>query len=118
MVQIRVIGGSPEGSDSLCKTCTRGHVIKGSRASEELVFCRFFYIEREIHFPVRECTFYEDRRLASQEDMEEIAWRLTTIKPTRHVGFASSVQFRQMQETAEEPGSLDADRPQSADRRD
>src|SRR5262245_24257611 len=57
MVKIRVIGGSPEGSDSLCKTCTLGHVIKGFRASEELVFCRFFYIEREILFSVRECTF-------------------------------------------------------------
>ena len=118
MVKIRVIGGSPEGSDSLCKTCTLGHVIKGFRASEELVFCRFFFIDREIHFPVRECTFYEDRRLASKKDMEEIAWMLTTIKPTRHVGFASAVQFRQMQEAAEDPADVDADPPQSATRRD
>ena len=107
MVKIRAIGGS-QGSDSLCKDCTRGHVIKGFRASEDLVFCRFFYIEREIHFLVRECTFYEDRRLASKEDMEEIAWSLTTIKPTRHVGFSSAVQFRQMQEAAEGPAAVDA----------
>jgi hypothetical protein len=118
MVKIRVIGRSPQGSDSLCKTCTRGHVIKGFRATEELVFCRFFYIEREIYFPVRECIFYEDRRLASKEEMEEIAWRLTTIKPTRHVGFASAVQFRQKQEAAEEPAAIDANQPPSAARRD
>ena len=112
MVKIRAIGGS-QGSDSLCKDCTRGHVIKGFRASEDLVFCRFFYIEREIHFLVRECTFY--RRLASKEDMEEIAWSLTTIKPTRHVGFASAVQFRPM---PEDPAAIDADQPQSATHRD
>jgi hypothetical protein len=35
--------------------------------------------------------------------MEEIAWSLTTIKPTRHVGFASAAQFRQIQEAAEDP---------------
>ena len=105
MVKIRAIEGS-QGSDSLCKDCTRGHIIKGFRASEDLVFCRFFYIEREIHFLVRECTFY--RRLASKEDMEEIAWSLTTIKPTRHVGFSSAVQFRQMQEAAEGPAAVDA----------
>ena len=57
MVKIRVLGGTPEGSDSLCETCTRGHAIKGFRLAEEVVYCRTFYIEREILFPVRECTF-------------------------------------------------------------
>ena len=66
-------GGTPEGCESLCRTCTRGHIITGFRATEEEVFCRIFYIEREIRFPVRECTFYEDRRLASKEDMEKAA---------------------------------------------
>jgi len=66
----------------LCKTLHWRPRVKGFRATEELVFYRFFYIEREIHFPVRECSFYEDRRLASKEDMEEIAWILNTIKPT------------------------------------
>jgi len=33
---------------------------------EEEVYCRTFYIEREIRFAVRECTFYEDKRLASK----------------------------------------------------
>jgi len=62
------------------------------------VFCRTFYIEREIRFPVRECTFYEDRRLASKEDMEEIAWhmRSTPGKPMRNVGFISSANLREL----------------------
>ena len=91
MVTVRVKNGTPEGCESLCRTCTRGHIISGFRAIEEEVYCRTFFIEREIRFPVRECTFYEDRRLASKEDMEQIAWNLRTTngKPTR-VGFVSA----------------------------
>jgi hypothetical protein len=72
MVTIRVQGRTPEGSESLCRACSRGHIITGFRASEQAVYCRTFYIEREIRFPVRECTFYEDRRLASKEDVEKL----------------------------------------------
>lgn len=92
MVKVTVKEGTPEGCESLCHSCTRGHIITGFRASDEEVFCRTFYIEREIHFPVRECTFYEDNRLASKGEMEEIAWHLrsTTSKPCRNLGFVGS----------------------------
>jgi hypothetical protein len=98
MVTIKIKGGTPRSSDSLCQTCSRGHVIKGFRVSEEQVFCRYFYIEREIRFPVSACTFYEDSRLASKSEMEEIAWFLTTRKSGRTVGFVSAAQFRKMEE--------------------
>src|SRR5580704_14288827 len=106
MVRIRVQGGTPEGSESLCRTCSRGHIITGFRASEQQVYCRTFYIEREIRFPVRQCTFYEDRRLTSKEDMEEIAWylRSTNGKPTRNVGFASGAHLRELE--SEDPETL------------
>jgi hypothetical protein len=100
MVTIRVKGGTPSGSASLCQTCSRGHLIKGFRATGEQVFCRFFYIEREIRFPVNECTFYEDRRLASKTEMEEIARFLTRRKSGRSVGFITAEQFRAEQEPA------------------
>jgi hypothetical protein len=91
MVKVTVKGGTPEGCSSLCHSCTNGHIITGFRASEEEVFCRTFCIEREIHFPVRECTFYTDKRLATKTEMEEIAWHLrsTNGKPTRNLGFVS-----------------------------
>jgi hypothetical protein len=60
------------------------------RASEQEVFCNAFYIEREIRFAVCECTFYEDRRLATKREMEEIAWFLTTRKSGRSVGFVNA----------------------------
>jgi hypothetical protein len=100
MVAIKVQGGTPSGTRSLCQTCSRGHIIKGFRASEVEVFCRQFYIEREIRFAVCECTFYEDRRLASKSEMEEIAWFLTTRKAGRTVGFVSAEKFRAEQEAA------------------
>lgn len=113
MVTVRVKNGTPEGCESLCRTCSRGHIISGFRASEEEVFCRTFYIEREIRFPVRECTFYEDRRLASKEAMEEIAWRLRTTngKPTRGLGFvdvetlALGEEKPEAVESPDEPGN-------------
>ena len=100
MVTIRVIGGTPEGSGFLCRTCTRPHIITGFRATEEDVFCRYFYIERQIRFPVRECSFYEDMRLASREAMEEIAWILksTTTKPRQSVGFVGRTHLNECQE--------------------
>jgi len=105
MGTFKVIGGTPCGTDSLCRSCTWGHIIKGFRATEEEVFCRFFYIEREIRFSVSECTFYEDRRLASKSEMEEIAWFLTTRKAGRTVGFVSAEKFRAEQETASSPSN-------------
>jgi hypothetical protein len=96
MVTIKVRGGTPEGSGTLCQTCSDGHLIKGFRVTEEEVFCRYFYLEREIHFPVSECTFYEDRRLASKKEMEDIAWILRTDMPWRRVGFISPEQLREI----------------------
>ena len=113
MVTIRVKGGIPEGCESLCRTCTRGHIITGFRATEEEVFCRTFYIEREIRFPVRNCTFYEDKRLASKEDMEEIAWRLrsTITKPNQSLGFVSAAQFQEIESEAAKIAPTASDKP-------
>lgn len=104
MVTIAIKNSNPEGYESLCRTCTRGHIISGFRATEEEVFCRTFYIEREIRFPVRECTFYEDKRLATKEDMVEIAWHLrsTTSKPNRGVGFAGGAPAEEADDNSPE----------------
>jgi hypothetical protein len=113
MVTIRVKAGTPEGCESLCRTCARGHIITGFRATEEEVYCRTFYIEREIRFPVRECTFYEDKRLASKEDMEEIAWRLrsTITKPNQSLGFVSAAQLQEVESEAAKATRATSDEP-------
>jgi hypothetical protein len=113
MVTIRVKGGTPEGCESLCRTCTQGHIITGFRATEEEVFCKNFYPEREIRFPVRECTLYEDKRLASKRDMEEIAWplRSTTTKPNQNLGFVSTAPFQEIESEAAEVAPTTSDNP-------
>lgn len=108
MVTLKVQGGTISGTQSLCQNCSRGHIIKGFRASEQEVFCRQFYIEREIRFAVSECTFYEDRRLASKSEMEEIAWFLTTRKAGRTVGFVSAEKFHAEEEVASSPTSTNS----------
>jgi hypothetical protein len=107
MVKIRVIDGTPEGTEFLCRTCTRAHIIKGFCATEEEVFCRYFYLERQIRFPVRECSFYEDKRLSSLGAMEEIAWILksTTTKPLQNVGFVGRTQNEECQEEEQLPAA-------------
>jgi hypothetical protein len=107
VVKVTVKGGTPEGCESLCRSCARGHIITGFRASDEEVFCRTFFFEREIRFPVRECTLYEDKRLASKTEMEEIAWHLrsTTSKPYPTLGFVGSTS------ASTEPGKTEADLP-------
>ena len=108
MVTIKVRGGTPQGGETLCQTCSYGHLIKGFRATEEEVFCRYFYLGREIHFPVSEGTFYEDRRLASKREMEDIAWILRTDMPRRRVGFISPEQLREIEaEAASHRSALD-----------
>lgn len=102
MVTVRVKGGTPAGKETLCRTCSKAHIIKGFSAMEEQVFCRTFYFEREIRFAVSECTFYEDKRLASKEDMEQIAWFLTTRKAGRSVGFVSAARFQELEQEGEE----------------
>lgn len=81
----------------MCRTCRNAHIIKGFSESEEKVFCRMFYIEREVPLSVFECSMYDDKRLASRVEMEEIDWFLTTRKSGRSVGFVSAARFRQLE---------------------
>ena len=97
MVTVRVKGGTPRITDTLCRTCRFAHIIKGFAASQEEVFCRMFYLERLIPNAVFECTMYEDKPMASRREMEDIAWFLTTRKSGRSVGFVSSAEFRQLE---------------------
>ena len=115
MGKVQIKGGTPENCESLCFSCTRGHVIKGFRVAEMEVHCRTFFIEREIRFPVRECTFYEDKRLATKEDMQEIAWNLrTTItRPMRNLGFANAELGSDTSEDQELlPAAVEESKPQ------
>jgi len=50
-----------------------------------------------MHFPVSQCSSYDDSRLPSKRDMEKIAWILLTKKAGRSIGFVTSKQFQEIE---------------------
>jgi hypothetical protein len=106
MVKIQIKDGTPHNNEILCRTCSYAHVIKGFSASHEVFYCDYSYPKHRLPFPVRACTHYEDKRLASRREMEEIAWFLTTRKSGRSVGFISAEKFHELELEAAEASSI------------
>jgi hypothetical protein len=97
MVTIKVKGGTPQGSGTLCTSCRWGHIVKGYSESQVEIFCTRMYPDRPVKFPVVHCTTYDDKRIASKQDMEKIAWILLTKTAGRSIGFVTAAQFRQIE---------------------
>jgi hypothetical protein len=78
--------GTPVGTESLCKTCTSGHIITGYRESELITTCTDVVPNFVLPFTVHECTGYYDKNRPSWDQMEKLAIHVTpgTLKP---VGF-------------------------------
>jgi len=53
---------APSATAGLCSTCTWGTVRKGFGADEAEAFCRLIGPNSRVHYAVRECTSYCDRR--------------------------------------------------------
>jgi hypothetical protein len=97
MVAIKIKGGTPQGSETLCVTCRWAHIVKGYRASQEKIRCTWLADSPPVPFPVSECSSYDDKRLPSKRDMEKIAWVLLTKKTGRTIGFVTAKQFREIE---------------------
>ena len=93
MVTIKVKDGTPQGAETLRVTCRWAHIVKGFRASEKEIFCRYLADDRPVRFPVSQCNSYDDRRIPGKRDMEQIAWILLTKKAGRTIGFVTAKQF-------------------------
>ena len=97
MVTIKVKDGAPHGSGTLCSTCRWAQIVKGRSVSQLQILCTRLYPDRSVHFPVSECSTYDDKRIASKQDMEKIAWILLTKTSGRSIGFVTAAQFRQIE---------------------
>jgi hypothetical protein len=97
MVTIKVKDGTPEGAETLCATCRWSHIVKGFRVSEKEIFCRYLTDDRPVRFPVSQCNSYDDRRIPSKRDMEQIAWILLTKKAGRTIGFVTAKRFLEIE---------------------
>jgi len=80
--------GKPQTSDSLCNSCYWAHIQRGFAESEEVILCAFLRQAHAVLFKVSYCTDYNDKRVPSKADMEEIAWIIRTKDVNRQVGFA------------------------------
>jgi hypothetical protein len=79
--------GKPQISESLCNSCYWAHIQRGFAESEEIILCAFLRPARLVPFKVGMCTDYNDKRVPSKADMEEIAWIIRTKDVNRQVGF-------------------------------
>jgi hypothetical protein len=88
MSVIKIRNGKSQLTESLCNSCYWSHIQRGFAESEEVILCAFLRPARLVPFKVSQCTDYNDKRIPSKTDMEEIAWIIRTKDVNRQVGFS------------------------------
>src|SRR5437588_12855147 len=83
-------GGTPVGSESLCRTCSWSHIMSGYRESEQITRCSFAEPHMTVPFTIHECSRFYDKNRPSWQQMEKLAIHVT---PTKPVGFKTGPGF-------------------------
>jgi len=104
MNAIKIRDGRPQLTESLCNSCYWAHIQRGFAESEEIILCAFLRPARLVPFKVSHCTDYNDKRVPSKSDMEEIAWIIRTKDVNRQVGFTKKEESREEKEHELEVG--------------
>jgi len=86
---VNIKNGTPTHGPSLCDTCFRSLVVQGYRESEKVVICQATWPEKQVLFPVRECSTSEDKGRQTLRQMEDIAWTPVPRGPKRQAGFVA-----------------------------
>jgi len=97
MVTVKVKGGTPQGAETLCRSCRWAHIVRGFGVSQERIHCCWIAHNPRVPFSVSQCNSYDDKRIPSKRDMEKIAWVLMTKKAGRTIGFVTAKQFREIE---------------------
>jgi len=89
-----VKGGTPVGSESLCRTCSSAHIMRGYRESELLTICYRVEPNIVVPFMIYECSGYYDKNRPSWNQMQKLAIHVqpgNTLKPAgfKTAGFIS-----------------------------
>jgi hypothetical protein len=87
-------GGTPIGSDSLCRTCSYAHIMAGYRESELITMCYRVDPNIVVPFLIYECTGYYDKNRPNWRQMEKLAIDVTP-SPMKPVGFKVGVGFHE-----------------------
>ena len=83
-------GGTPIGSESLCRTCKNAQIMTGYRESELVTMCDNVHPNIVVPFTIYECTGYYDKNRPTWEDMQKFALHISNSKPR---GFKVGVGF-------------------------
>jgi hypothetical protein len=90
-----VSGGTISG-DPLCRTCRYAQYIQGASLSQRILVCG--YVGKPLSFEAYECGQYDDKRLPSRRDMDEIAWVFVTNSKTKQIGFVSAKEYEKIKQ--------------------
>lgn len=107
MVKSYIKGGTPIGSESLCKTCTNAHIMTGFRDSELITMCSNVGPNIVVPFTIYDCTGYYDKNRPSYADMEKFALHISPgeSKPRGfkvNSGFSSAAPVSVLTEDADD----------------
>ena len=92
-MKVKVHGGTAADNEpSLCLSCRHATIVKGRRASQEIIRCG--QVESRITFPVTSCTTYVHKAHPTLWAMEDIAWVLRTDLKKNHIGFVRAKDLR------------------------
>lgn len=94
MGKVYVRGGTPNGSESRCKTCSYAHIMTGYRESEMITACSRIHPNILVPFNIYECTGYYDKNRPSYQQMQKLAIDVTP-GPMKPVGFKVGVGFHE-----------------------
>ncbi len=101
-MSVVIRNGRSQVTESLCNSCYWAHIQRGFAESEEVILCAFLRPARLVPFKVSTCTDYNDKRVPSRSDMEQIAWIIRTKDVNRQVGF-TKVEEEEETEKEDEP---------------
>jgi hypothetical protein len=86
MVKAYIKNGTPVGTESLCRTCSRSLIITGYRESEQLTMCTYVDPNIVLPFSVYTCSGFYDKNRPSYQQMQKLAIDVTP-GPLKPVGF-------------------------------
>jgi hypothetical protein len=95
MSKAYVKGGTPVGSESLCRTCSNAQIMTGYRESEMVTMCNGVHPNIVVPFNIYECTGYHDKNKPTWQQMQKLAIHVSAGNP-KPVGFKVGKGFGQV----------------------
>ena len=89
-----VKGGTPVGSESLCRTCTYAQIMTGYRESEMVTICDNVHPNIVVPFNIYECTGYYDKNRPTWQEMKDLAIHVSPGN-TKPRGFRAGAGFHE-----------------------